>query len=102
MTRGVNQIKLIFLAVLRRIVEFDGVRLDCNSSFSFEIHVIKELLGHVTNRNGLRQFKKTVGKGGLAVVNMRYYRKISYVVFFYCQNITSVTNLYKLKTGQAI
>ena len=85
MTRGVYEIEQIFSAVFRLVVECDGVRLDGDASLFFELHIVKELIGHIAQSHGIRLFEQTVGESRFAVVNMRYYTEISYIVFFKCQ-----------------
>ena len=93
MTRCVNEVQLIFFAVLGLVIELDGVRLDRDSTLPFKIHVVKKLFGHIANSDRLRKLKQTVCKSGFAVVNVSDYGKISYMVFFYSQNITSVIQI---------
>ena len=70
MTGRVDQIERIDLAVLCGIIESDGARLDGDAALAFKIHVVEELLLHLARRDCARIFENTVGKGGLAVVDM--------------------------------
>ena len=56
MSRRIYQVKFIFFAVLSRIIELNGMRLDRYSALSLKIHVIQYLLLHIPLFNGLRQF----------------------------------------------
>jgi hypothetical protein len=55
-----------------------GARLDGYSALTLKIHVIEQLIFHVTLDDSTGKLQYAVGKGGFAVVDVRYYRKISY------------------------
>ncbi len=79
MARSVDQVELVLLP-LAGVDHLDGVALDGYALFSLEIHVVKDLILHVTGSEGSGQLKQPVGQGALAVVNMRYDAKVSYVL----------------------
>ncbi len=100
-TRGVNEIELICFSVLRFVIKLDGVGFDCYSALAFKVHVVKQLLGHVSFCNGIGQLKEPVGEGGLAVVNVSDNRKISDVFFRRCQNVSpQIYNQYILSQAK--
>ena len=70
MTRSVDEVQNIVFAVLGKIIELNGVSLDCDSSLTLKIHFVEKLSGHVTQSDRLCFFKQSVGKGGLAVVDV--------------------------------
>jgi hypothetical protein len=52
--------------------------LDGNSALALKFHVVQYLFLHVPLGHGLREFQKAIGQGGFSMVNVGYYRKISY------------------------
>jgi hypothetical protein len=48
-----------------------------NSALALKVHIIEQLLLHVTLFNLAGQFKQSVGKGRLSVIYMRYNAKIT-------------------------
>ena len=62
MTGRVDEVEGIKLAVVGLVVELDGTRLDGDAALLFEIHVVQNLLLHVSLGNGLRLLQNAVGK----------------------------------------
>ena len=54
MARRVNQVELILLAVVGRVVHAHGLALDRNAALSFDIHAVEQLLGHIALRDRSR------------------------------------------------
>src|SRR5271157_5572770 len=77
MPGSIYKIEYIFITVVGLIVEPDRMRLDRNATLTFEIHGVQHLLHHFSGAYGPCKFKQPVGKGGLSVVNMCNYRKIT-------------------------
>ena len=69
MSRSVDEVEKILLSLVC-VLHLDGVALDCDAFFLFEVHVVKNLVLHVSCRQGLGELKKTVGQGALAVIDM--------------------------------
>ena len=67
---SVDQMEAVGLAVLCGIVERHGTRLDRDAALALNVHVVKELLLHVTRSDCLRLFEDAVGKGRFAVVDV--------------------------------
>ena len=88
MAGGINEVENVGLAVIGRIVQADGTRLDGDAALALEVHVIKDLLLHITLCDRLGLFEDTVGQGGLSVVDMGDDAEISDV--FSVQGISSV------------
>ena len=88
-TRSVYKVKLIGFTVFCFIVKLYGVSLDCDSSFSFKVHIVKNLLRHISFCNWVGQFKKSVSKSWLAVVDMSNNWEITDIFFLLVQIITS-------------
>ena len=68
---GVDEIEHVFFAVLL-IIHLDGVALDGDSSFSFEIHVVEDLRLHILRLDGFCVLEEAVGESALAVVDVGY------------------------------
>ena len=78
-TGRVDEVQLVNAAVGSLVIEPDGARLDGYAALAFKVHVVKDLILHVALGNGAGRLKQAVGKRAFAVVNMCYYRKISYM-----------------------
>jgi hypothetical protein len=61
------------------------VALDGNALLLLKIHRVKDLILHVTGRQGIGNLKHSVRQGTLAMVNMGYDAKIS-CSFHLCRN----------------
>ena len=71
MARGVDQVKNVFNAICRMdILHLDGVALDGNSAFAFEVHIVKRLVLHVALADGVGILQQTVSERAFAVVNV--------------------------------
>ena len=55
----------------------DGAGLDGDAALALEVHVVEQLLLHLADGDRLALLQQAVGKGGLAVVDMRNNRKIA-------------------------
>ena len=77
MTRGVDEVHLVGPAVIGLIFHADGARLDGDAALALEVHVVEQLLLHLADGDRLALLQQAVGKGGLAVVDMRNNRKIA-------------------------
>ncbi len=78
-TRSIDKIELIFLALVK-IVHLDSVALDCDALFFLQIHIIKDLIFHLSFSQGAGQFQKTVGQSTLAVIDVSDDTEIPYVL----------------------
>jgi len=79
MPRGVNQVEII-IPPLMHIRHLDSVALYGDPPLTLEIHIIKYLVLKLPRLNGPGHLKKPVGKSALAMVYVRYYAKVAYVV----------------------
>ena len=68
---GVHQVELIGLAVLGGVVEAHGLRLNGDAALFLNVHVIKDLLGHLTRGEASGELDQPVSEGRLAMVDMR-------------------------------
>jgi hypothetical protein len=74
---GVHQVELVGLAVLRGVVEAHGLRLDGDAALALDVHVIKDLLGHLARGQAAGELDQPVGQRRLAMVDMGDDRKIA-------------------------
>ena len=70
MPRRVDQVQLVPFAVLGLVIHRDRVRLDGDAPLLLEIHRVKQLILHVTLRNGSRAVQQPVGQSRLSVVDV--------------------------------
>jgi len=82
MSRRVDEIKKVFLTVLSGVGQADGLALDSNTSFSFNIHVVEKLVLEFPIGDEIAELNHSVCEGGFAVVDMRNYAKISYIFHY--------------------
>ena len=78
MTRGIDEVQNIFLAILRLIYEAGGLKFDGDSPLALQIHIVQILFLHVTLSHQPGLLDETVSQGGFAVVNVSYNAEISY------------------------
>ena len=67
---GVDEVELVFLAVLGRIVHRHGARLDGDAALALQLHVVQNLRFHCALVHSLRLFQDAVRQSGFAVVDM--------------------------------
>jgi hypothetical protein len=66
----VDQVQDVGVAVLRRVVDADGVGLDGDAALALDIHGVEQLLLHVALGHRAGQLDQPVGEGGFPVVDM--------------------------------
>ena len=71
MTRGVDEIEDVLLAVSGGVVEANRVRLDGDAALAFEVHRIEDLRFHLTGLERTGDFEEAIGQRRLAVVDVR-------------------------------
>ena len=71
-SRGVDQVERVSFAVAGRVLHLDGVALDGDSLFAFELHVIEDLRLHFALVQGIGLFQQAVCEGRFPVVDMGY------------------------------
>ena len=70
MTRSVDQIQLVGLAVFGLVGHAHGVGFDGDAAFAFEVHRIQHLRLHLPRSQRPGQFQQAIRKRGFAVVDM--------------------------------
>ena len=76
----VHQVEDVGLAVLRRVVEADGLRLDGDAALALDVHVVEHLLDHVALGEAAGHLDDAVGQRRLAVVDVGDDREVSDLV----------------------
>src|SRR3569623_1232000 len=79
MSWSIDQIQLVFLAVLRLVVHRYGVGLDRNAPLPLEVHRIEQLVLHLTRRDRSRAMQQPVAQGGLPMIDMGDDAEIPYM-----------------------
>ena len=75
----VDQVQLIFLAVLGRKRHRNRMGLDRDSAFAFEVHRIEDLLAHLAFLHRAGLLEQPVRQRRLAVVDVRDDAEIPYM-----------------------
>ena len=76
----VHQVEDVALAVLRLVVQPDGLRLDGDAALFLDVHRVEDLLAHVARGDRAGLLDQPVGKRRLAVVDMGHDREIADIV----------------------
>ncbi|MNZ87639.1 hypothetical protein D3C78_1065030 [compost metagenome] len=82
MSRGVDKVELVGLAVLRLIIQRHALRFDGNATLALKIHRIEHLRGHFTFGQATANLDNTVGQRRLTVVNVGNNGEISYMLHY--------------------
>ena len=63
MSRGVDKVQNVGLAVTSLVLHLDGVALDSDTLFAFEVHIVQNLRLHLALVECVSELQKTVGQG---------------------------------------
>ena len=80
----VDQVEDVGLAVLGRVVQAHGVRLDGDAALPLQVHVVEELGLDLARLEGAGGLEETVRQRRLAVVDVRDDREIAYLLKIHC------------------
>ena len=80
---GVDQVKDVGLAVFGTVVQANRTCLDGDATFPFDVHVVQNLVLHVTFCHRVGLFQNAVSKGGFSVVDVCDNTKIADVIHFH-------------------
>ena len=83
MTRSVDEIENIVLTVIGVIFEPYGSCLDGYSTLTLDVHIVEQLVFHLTQLDRVGQLEDTVCQRGLTVIYMCDYAKITYLVLIH-------------------
>ncbi len=75
-TRRVDEVQLVSVAVLRRVIQAHCVGLDGDATLSFQVHGVEHLLHHFALRKRASHFEQAVRKSRLPVVDVRDDREV--------------------------
>jgi hypothetical protein len=78
MAGGIDKIENIFLSLMG-VIDLDGVTLDGDPFFPFEVHIIQHLGLHIPFGDRVGYFQETVRQGTFSVVDMGDNAKIPYI-----------------------
>ena len=73
----VDQVELVFVAVLGRVVQANALGLDGDAALALQVHRVEHLRAHLALAERAGKLEQAVGQRGLAVVNMRDDAKIA-------------------------
>src|SRR5690606_30984388 len=79
----VNQVEDVRLAVVGRVVEAHGMRLDGDPALALEVHAVEHLRLHLTGLQRAGDLEETVGQRRLAVVDVRDDREVTNAAGFH-------------------
>ena len=77
MTRSIDEVEDIFIAVVCLIEHAHGRELYGDAALALYVHGVEQLVLHVALGYLAREFHYPVGKRALAVVDVRYYTEIA-------------------------
>jgi hypothetical protein len=77
-TGGIDEVEHIVLALVMVVHRYSR-GLYGDAAFTLDIHIVEELVFLLTVAYGTGDFQYAVGQRAFTVVDMRDYRKISYV-----------------------
>ena len=70
MSRSIDEVQLIGIAIVGVVVERYRLRLDGDAALTLDIHRVKHLLLELTDAQPFAQLNDTVSQRGLAVIDM--------------------------------
>ena len=76
----VDQVQPVGEAVLRRVVEPHGARLDRDALLALEVHRVEDLARHLAGVDRVRELEQPVGERRLAVVDVGDDREVAQAV----------------------
>ena len=91
MAGRVHQVQDIGFAILRGIIEPDGLRFDGDPAFALDIHRIQHLLDHFAFGQPAGELNQPVGQRGFAVVDMRHDREVADIVECMCRHAVGIS-----------
>ena len=78
--RRVDEIEDVVLAVVRRVVQADRMRLDGDAALALEVHRVEDLRLHLARLQRAGELEKAIGQRRLAVVDVRDDREVADVL----------------------
>ena len=75
--RRVDQVELIDEAIVRFVVELDGLRLDRDATLALEVHRVEHLILRLARGDRAARFEDPIGERGFAVIDVRDDREVT-------------------------
>ncbi|MNJ57544.1 hypothetical protein D3C77_531360 [compost metagenome] len=70
MPRGVDQVQVVGLAVLRLVMQGGGLGLDGDAALAFDFHGIEHLRRHFAIRQSAAALDQAIGQGRFAMIDV--------------------------------
>ena len=77
MPRGVDEVELIGLAVVRLIVQGHALGLDGDTPLPLELHGVQHLLSHLPLTQTAADLNEAIGNGRFSMIDMGDDRKVT-------------------------
>ena len=87
MPRGVDQIQVVDLAVLRLVLQRSGLGLDGDAPLALDIHRVEHLGLHLAVGESAAKVNQSVGQGGFTVVDMGNNGEVSYMLHAHAKRV---------------
>ncbi|VTR65980.1 hypothetical protein DESC_40011 [Desulfosarcina cetonica] len=81
-TRRVDQVEVVGLAILGLVWQTNGLALDRDAALPFDIHAVQNLILEIAVANNFTRLDQPVRQGRLAVIDMGDNAEVSYVFHF--------------------
>ena len=86
MSRRIDEIKDILLAILSVIDQTGRLELDRNAPLPLQVHIVQKLSFHISVRHQSGLFDETVGESGFSMVDMSDNAEIPYIFLIRIHN----------------
>ena len=90
-SRGVDQVERVALAVAGRVLHLYGVALDGDALFALEVHVVEHLRLHFALVQRVGLFQQAVREGRFTMVDMGYDAEVADI--FHCKRVKIRANI---------
>ena len=77
MPRRVDEVDLVVEPVARPVLQRDRLSLDRDAALALEVHRVEHLILHLARREPAAQLNESIGKRGLAVIDVRDDREVA-------------------------
>ncbi len=74
---SVDQVELVFVAVVREVMQANALGLDGDAALALEVHRIEHLGGHFALGERASKLEQAIGQGGFSVVDVRDDAKVA-------------------------
>ena len=83
MAGSINQVELVFLAVLRQVLHAHRMGLDGDAALPLQVHGVQHLLLHLPHGKRSCQLQEPVRERGFAMIDVRDDGKVADVFLFH-------------------